>query len=82
MDSLEQKIYELLAKPQRLDELRRHAFGVSKQELNDCIEKLIASGKIVKGAAEINIAKHRSGPTDKIELTWVSRYTKFSDKAL
>ena len=48
MDSLEQKIYELLAKPQRLDELRRHAFGVSKQELNDCIEKLIASGKIVK----------------------------------
>ena len=34
------------------------------------------------GVCEINIAKHRSGPTDKIELTWVSRYTKFSDKAL
>ena len=34
------------------------------------------------GVCEVNIAKHRSGPTDKIELTWVSRYTKFSDKAL
>ena len=33
------------------------------------------------GVCEVNIAKHRSGPTDKIELTWVSRYTKFSDKA-
>ena len=34
------------------------------------------------GICEVNIAKHRSGPTDKIELTWVSRYTKFSDKAM
>ena len=34
------------------------------------------------GVCEVNIAKHRSGPTDKIELTWVARYTKFSDKAL
>ena len=34
------------------------------------------------GVCEINIAKHRSGPTGKIELTWVSRYTKFSDKAM
>lgn len=34
------------------------------------------------GVCEVNIAKHRSGPTDKIELTWVSRYTKFSDMAL
>lgn len=33
------------------------------------------------GVCEINIAKHRSGPTDTIELTWVARYTKFSDKA-
>lgn len=33
------------------------------------------------GICEINIAKHRSGPTDRIELTWVARYTKFSDKA-
>ena len=34
------------------------------------------------GVCEVNIAKHKSGPTDKVELTWVSRYTKFSDKAL
>ena len=34
------------------------------------------------GVCEVNIAKHRSGPTDRIELTWVVRYTKFSDKAL
>lgn len=34
------------------------------------------------GICEVNIAKHRSGPTDKVELTWVERYTKFSDKAL
>ena len=34
------------------------------------------------GVCEVNIAKHRSGPTDNVELTWVSRYTKFSDKAL
>ena len=34
------------------------------------------------GVCEINIAKHRSGTTDRIDLTWVARYTKFSDKAL
>ena len=34
------------------------------------------------GVCEINIAKHRSGPTDRVDLTWVARYTKFSDKAL
>lgn len=34
------------------------------------------------GVCEINIAKQRSGPTGKLELTWVSRYTKFSDKAM
>ena len=34
------------------------------------------------GICEVNMAKHRSGPTDRIELTWVARYTKFSDKAL
>ncbi len=33
------------------------------------------------GICEVNIAKHRSGPTETIDLTWVSRYTKFSDKA-
>lgn len=34
------------------------------------------------GICEVNIAKNRSGPTDTVELTWVARYTKFSDKAL
>lgn len=33
------------------------------------------------GICEVNLAKHRSGPTEKIDLTWVARYTKFSDKA-
>lgn len=33
------------------------------------------------GICEVNLAKHRSGPTATIELTWVARYTKFSDKA-
>lgn len=33
------------------------------------------------GVCEVNLAKHRSGPTDTIELTWVERYTKFSDMA-
>ena len=33
------------------------------------------------GICEVILAKHRSGPTGKVELTWVERYTKFSDKA-
>lgn len=33
------------------------------------------------GVCEVNIAKHRSGPVGKVELTWVARYTKFSEKA-
>ncbi|MBQ1471952.1 MAG: replicative DNA helicase [Eubacterium sp.] len=33
------------------------------------------------GVCEVNLAKHRSGQTKKIELTWVARYTKFSDMA-
>lgn len=33
------------------------------------------------GICEVNLAKHRSGPTGSLELTWVARYTKFSDKA-
>ena len=33
------------------------------------------------GVCEVNIAKNRSGPTETVELTWVARYTKFSDMA-
>ena len=33
------------------------------------------------GVCEVNLAKHRSGPTGTIDLTWVARYTRFSDKA-
>ncbi len=33
------------------------------------------------GICEVNIAKHRSGAVGRIELSWVSRYTMFSDKA-
>lgn len=35
-----------------------------------------------QGICEINIAKHRSGPTGKIELAWVSKYTSFEERAL
>ncbi|MDO4395577.1 MAG: replicative DNA helicase [Clostridia bacterium] len=33
------------------------------------------------GVCEVNLAKHRSGPTEVVDLTWVARYTKFSDQA-
>ena len=33
------------------------------------------------GVCDVIIAKHRSGPTGDIELTWVDRYTRFSDMA-
>lgn len=33
------------------------------------------------GICEVNVAKNRTGPTNKIELTWVERYTKFADKS-
>jgi len=31
------------------------------------------------GICEVIIAKHRSGPTDTIELTWLGKYTRFVD---
>ncbi len=34
------------------------------------------------GVCEVHLAKHRSGAVERVELTWVARYTKFSDKAL
>lgn len=33
------------------------------------------------GICEVDVAKNRTGPTGKVELTWVSRYTKFEDKS-
>ncbi len=31
--------------------------------------------------AEVNIAKHRNGPTGTVELAWLGKYTKFADKS-
>ena len=33
------------------------------------------------GICEVNIAKHRNGQTDKVELAWVERYTRFNEIA-
>ena len=33
------------------------------------------------GVCEVNIAKNRSGETGVVKLTWIGRYTKFSDMA-
>lgn len=35
----------------------------------------------VYGIAEVNIAKHRNGPTGMRKLAWVDRYAKFADLA-
>jgi replicative DNA helicase len=34
-----------------------------------------------QGLAEVNVAKHRNGPTDSIKLSFLKRYAKFSDLA-
>jgi replicative DNA helicase len=34
-----------------------------------------------QGIAEVNVAKHRNGPTDSIKLSFLKRYAKFSDLA-
>ncbi len=34
-----------------------------------------------KGIAEVIVAKHRNGPTDRVRVTWMERYTKFGDLA-
>ena len=33
------------------------------------------------GECEVIIAKHRSGPTGSIDVSWIERYTQFKDKA-
>jgi len=32
-----------------------------------------------KGVCEVDVAKHRSGPTGKVELTWLAKYTRFAN---
>ncbi|MFM9085708.1 MAG: replicative DNA helicase [Acidimicrobiia bacterium] len=32
-----------------------------------------------KGAAELNVAKHRAGPLGKVRLSWISGYTRFEN---
>jgi replicative DNA helicase len=34
-----------------------------------------------QGLAEVNIAKHRNGPTDSVKLSFLKRYAKFADLA-
>jgi replicative DNA helicase len=34
-----------------------------------------------QGIAEVNVAKHRNGPTDSVKLSFLKRYAKFSDLA-
>ncbi|MCY4086604.1 MAG: replicative DNA helicase [Actinomycetia bacterium] len=34
-----------------------------------------------QGLAELNVAKHRNGPTDTVKLTFLKRFAKFSDLA-
>ena len=33
------------------------------------------------GECEVIIAKHRSGPTGSVDVSWIERYTQFKDKA-
>ena len=40
----------------------------------------LESGKIVKGAAEIIIAKHRNGEQGRIQLKFIGESTKFVDE--
>ena len=39
----------------------------------------LASGKIVKGAAELILAKHRAGEQGRVSLKFIGEYTKFVD---
>ena len=39
----------------------------------------LASGKIIKGAAELILAKHRAGEQGRVALKFIGEYTKFVD---
>ena len=51
---------------------------ISRPELMATQEEL-ASGKIVKGAAELILAKHRAGEQGRVSLKFIGEYTKFVD---
>ncbi len=34
-----------------------------------------------KGIAEVNVAKHRNGPTDRVKLAFMGTYAKFASLA-
>ena len=42
-------------------------------------EEELKSGKVVKGAAELIIAKHRNGATGRVQLRFIGESTKFVD---
>jgi replicative DNA helicase len=44
-------------------------------------DKLYNRDSVDQGAAEVHIAKHRSGPTGTFELVFLERYTRFADLA-
>ncbi|MBE7086391.1 MAG: replicative DNA helicase [Clostridiales bacterium] len=51
---------------------------ISRPEAIATAEEL-ASGKIVKGAAELILAKHRAGEQGRVSLKFIGEYTKFVD---
>ena len=51
---------------------------INRPEATATAEEL-ASGKIVKGAAELIIAKHRNGSQGRIQLKFIGECTKFVD---
>jgi replicative DNA helicase len=42
-------------------------------------EEELATGKVIKGAAELMIAKHRAGEQGRVPLKFIGEYTKFVD---
>ena len=51
---------------------------ISRPDLTATEEEL-ATGKVMKGAAEILLAKHRAGEQGRIPLKFIGEYTKFVD---
>ena len=51
---------------------------INRPEATATAEEM-ASGKIVKGAAELIIAKHRNGSQGRVQLKFIGESTKFVD---